>query len=702
MSKVNCLIDTGSQRSYLSGNILKNFNITNLPSSKYLVHSFVDSSYRTFSEISFSIDLRDGGGFFSMPLLIDKDFDLSFKIDGLQTAISNIKSKFRLAPHKHDGDQVRLDGLLGVDAIQFFSQFDLVKCLNGSAFSCESGLIPFGHIDHFLDKNQLDEKYSNETDDACTSTLVNFLVSPVGTFFDPISNSMKDSQVEQNLDNLFSLDSLGLPANSVADDVQISKFEKNIVHKEGKYFIDIPWIPENLAKVPSCFQICKAVLNKVVAKLRSADLYQKYDDVFKQQLCDGILEQVPLDASSKRVFIPHRPVIRSDEQCTTKLRVVLNCSFKLGKLPSLNESAFPGVDLLSSLFILLLKVRSNLFLVMSDIAKAFLMIHLNKDTDKDMFTVLWKNAKDELVAYRYRTLVFGFVSSPFVLNFVIRHHVLKYAEDEITKALLENFYVDNLIYTCNSSDALIEFSKVAFQRMAEGGFKLLSWVSNNPDAQSYFAESGIGTNHDSEFEKILGYRYCPSDDTISLALFKCERPEMVTKRTVLSIFSCVYDPLGLVLPIMTRFKIIMRDIWDKKLDWDVSLPGDIVKSFDKLLTDVANLSQLKFPRMAFNSESPCSLIIFCDAAKHAYGFTCYVYDEISHKSNLLFAKCKSSPLKTKTIPTLELLSVYLSMKCLLSMLNVLCRNLQSIFVCIDAQIVMSWILSQSVRNKKTT
>ena len=103
---------------------------------------------------------------------------------------------------------------------------------------------------------------------------------------------------------------------------------------------------------------------------------------------------------SDHIFIPHRHVIRTDEQCTTKLRVVLNCSLKTKNSPSLNESCYIGKNLLNDLLTLLLKIRAETFLVMADIRKAFLMIYLSDVSDRNKFTVLWRTKTGDLRVFR--------------------------------------------------------------------------------------------------------------------------------------------------------------------------------------------------------------------------------------------------------------------------------------------------------------
>ena len=70
--------------------------------------------------------------------------------------------------------------------------------------------------------------------------------------------------------------------------------------------------------------------------------------------------------------------------------------------------------------------------------------------------------------------------------------------------------------------------------------------------------------------KLLGLPWDKVQDTLRV-VFPAETAEL-TKRGVLANLAKVYDPLGLVLPVMLEGKLKYREICNQKLAWDALLP----------------------------------------------------------------------------------------------------------------------------------
>ena len=86
-----------------------------------------------------------------------------------------------------------------------------------------------------------------------------------------------------------------------------------------------------------------------------------------------------------------------------------------------------------------------------------------------------------------------------------------------------------------------------------------------------------------------------------------------------------------------------------------------------------------------------------DTSLDAYIFV--VYGVQNTKSSILFSKAKEAPMKSKTLHTLELLGVYLAVKCLPTLLKAYSHNKIDNIYSVDAQVVLSWILSDNIKTK---
>ena len=526
--------------------------------------------------------------------------------------------------------------------------------------------------------------------------IVNFAVNPVGYQFDPLQEIFANSNVEYGLDNFYSLESIGIQdEDGVAyENDQVDSFKKSISYKDGHYHVKLPWKSDLVKKVPSNLKISLAVAERVYDKLENKGIVEKYEEVFNEQEALGIIEPVE-KRTPGQIFIPHRPVIKMDDLTTTKIRPVFNCSLKVGKNPSLNEAAFPGIDLMNNLLALLLYFRTNNFVLLADIMKAFLQIRLSDEKDKNRFC-FFRKIDGRYVPYRYNTIIFGFVSSPFILNYIVQYHLMVNPHFEVASLIKDKFYVDNLIYTSNNFDELPSKVQEINEVMLSGGLPLREWTCNYKSVLSSLKDDEICKKHE---VKVLGYLYNKDEDTLRLKNASLD-PNASTKRQILSSLSSVFDPLGIFAPVLLQGKLMIREMCQKLVDWDQKLDKDLLSRWVKLCKTFKEVSNVSFARRVFNSDNPIKLYVFADASKEAYG--CAIYVVQGQRSSLLFSKVKVSPIKERTLPTLELLAAQLSLKCLSTIFdNDLIPEtlLESIVLFLDSQVALSWILGNKAPKK---
>ena len=717
---VRCLLDTGSQRSYLSWEIATCIRGGKEPPGvEYDLTTFLGSDNRCLGECAFYISIP-GRKKQMFAVLSHPEFKVKMRVSQLDLAFRNMLAEgYHLAEPSLSsaGEVVSLDGLLGVDVLQFFPQFRLVQCMLGAAWETPCGLVPFGSVVHFLRPDQVvpisEQEVSYQQpislrqdsplcEEDRTSTFVNMILSPEKSYAAPLDALLPDNNVEQGLERMFDLDSFGCTdlSEDVSDydRVKISQFKDGISFQDGKYHVCIPWKEEIIDKVPSNHRVALAVLKRVVKKLQDNGLFSAYQEVFYQQLQEGIIERIQVSYRDldNFVWIPHRPVIKADTQVTTKIRPVFNCSLKVDGAPSLNEAAYAGINLMGDIVKLSLYFRSNKKVLISDIKQAFLQIRLSREEDKNKFCFFMQEG-EQIVAYRYCSILFGFNASPFILNFVLKHHAELFPEDEAAFFLKSNFYVDNLIVTGNSSDELKPIYQQSVDRMKEGGFCLRSWNSNCEELQRMMRDDNNFVSHEEEFEKVLGFRYFIGSDSIRLSELSLDASAN-TKRSILSQVSKVFDPLGLMSPVSVGGKTLIRDLWIAQLDWDQVVPEEFVKAWSLLCIDLSALSSIDIPRACLYQEAENHIFVFSDASKSCYGFA--VYCVTNGRASLLFAKARVAPIKKRTLPMLELMGAHLALKSLPMILEAFpAIKFLSLTLAVDSQIVLQWILADTVNTK---
>ena len=53
-----------------------------------------------------------------------------------------------------------------------------------------------------------------------------------------------------------------------------------------------------------------------------------------------------------------------------------------------------------------------------------------------------------------------------------------------------------------------------------------------------------------------------------------------TKRGILSTVSSIFDPLGLIAPVIVNIELLVQELWRKELDWDTKIPDDLLRQWN--------------------------------------------------------------------------------------------------------------------------
>ena len=164
--------------------------------------------------------------------------------------------------------------------------------------------------------------------------------------------------------------------------------------------------------------------------------------------------------------------------------------------------------------------------------------------------------------------------------------------------------------------------------MAKGGFCLRKWTSNKLEVLQGLEPDQIGTQSAIQFGKdetikALGISWEPEVDIfrVETALRPSHGP--ITKRTILSGISQLFDPLGIVSPVVIRAKMLMQLLWLQPCGWDDAVSESIADKWNSYTKQLPKLSDFHVPRYALLPNATIQLHTFSDASEAAYGACTY-------------------------------------------------------------------------------
>ncbi|GBM50957.1 hypothetical protein AVEN_114610-1 [Araneus ventricosus] len=260
--------------------------------------------------------------------------------------------------------------------------------------------------------------------------------------------------------------------------------------------------------------------------------------------------------------------------------------------------------------------------------------------------------ENEQIVYRHSRLVFGVLSSPFLLAAALSHlleHVP--AEDSVIADKLKlSFFVDNCVARMSDVTQQEEFILIAKEILSRGCFNLRNWESN---VECKYISKNTGTT------KLLGILWDLDKDVLkcNACVEDLKTDSNITKIFISAAVQRIFDSLGILCSATLPPKILLQNTWKLKLSWDSPLPDDIVKPFLKWWVEADKLSYIEIPRNLEINDT-MQMHIFVDACKEAYATCVFLRSETSQgvKDVLVIAKSRVTPLKQVTIPRLELMA----------------------------------------------
>ncbi|XP_062550776.1 uncharacterized protein LOC134215654 [Armigeres subalbatus] len=244
-----------------------------------------------------------------------------------------------------------------------------------------------------------------------------------------------------------------------------------------------------------------------------------------------------------------------------------------------------------------------------------------------------------------------------------------------------------------------------------GGFHLRKWASNSatvleevPDEDREVKISIV--DNGSSTIKALGMQWQPCSDELHFT-YQLNEILQPTKRIILSQIASLFDPLGLLSPIIVKAKLVMQRMWELKVAWDANPPGELINDWLILVQKFSLLNSFQIPRNVIDMRNWTRLYLhgYCDASEVAMGACVYIRavdDDGNTSSHLLCAKSKLAPIgngKTTT-PRLELCAAVILARLISNVKDALSTTtFYEIRAFSDSKVVLAWLAGGAARWK---
>ena len=685
------LFDSGSERTYISEELAKKLQLKPLKSETLTVMTFGSTTPININSSSVEIGIKQKNG-----EIFNIKANVIPKITGKiqRSSIGVIQGKKIQSERTELGDTLpnktevsNLELLIGND---YYS--DLISCrkkqIAPGLYLLESvlGWILSGRIQ------------SGEVNQSFLSMM---------TINDLSAEPCIFSNVDTEVEDFWKLETIGISDFSTCseDERAVQSFNSTIKYTGRRYEVTWPWKEEH-PNLPDNYQLAKGRLKTNVRRLQqNPEELRKYDTIIRGQMEKGIVEKLNNETETGLIqhYIPHHAVITPDKT-TTKMRIVYDASAKQNRgSASLNECLYRGPILLEDMCSLLFRFRTNKIAILADIEKAFLQVGLQqgeRDVTRFLWLKNWENppTDDNIEVMRFTRVPFGVISSPFLLASTINHHLTAKGTDNARK-IMSQLYVDNLITGTETEEEATNLYREAKRIFGEMAMNLREWGSNS---EQFIKSVRDEDKMEGYKTKVLGIQWDMIDDNMYINHSNKTNETTTTKRKILKTIAQIFDPLGYLSPVTLQAKLLLQEIWNKKLDWDEEIEKEDQRKWVNILENLNGISEIKIPR--YIEKDDYELLCFCDASKYAYATVIYLKSNLG--TNLVFAKSRMAPKRHNGIPRLELLAVVIGIRSLKFVETGMKLKNISKTLWTDSQCVLHWIrskrqLSTFVQNRIT-
>ncbi|XP_075167990.1 uncharacterized protein LOC142241581 [Haematobia irritans] len=530
----------------------------------------------------------------------------------------------------------------------------------------------------------------------------------------------KDDSLHQLVVDFFNVESIGVrstPTIVSNDDARATKILENTTKRVGNHFqTGLLWKGDDVI-MPNSYDMSLKRLQSMERKMiRDYNFSVAYKEIIASYIKKGYVRKLSneekLKSDPKKWYLPHFAVTNPNKP--GKIRLVFDAAAQVDGV-SLNSNLLKGPQDIELLSNILFNFRRGKIAVCADIREMFHQVFVQPE-DRISQRFLWRNGDQNKTPDEYEMVVmtFGAACSPCCARFVLKKNAFENTHCDIRSidAIIKHHYIDDYVDSFDSEDEAIQISTEVRNIHASGGFELRGFASNSENVST--AMGGYVENKemlsDIVSEKVLGVFWeCSSDNfRFKTKFHRIDDAVMLgkripTKRELLSIIMSTFDPIGFLACFIVGGKLILREVWRRDCKWDEQIPQDVANSWELWRKQLVAVADFIIPRCYFplGMPSEITLHIFVDASEYAFAAVAYWRYKLNGETHLSFitSKTKCAPLKTVSIPRLELQAAVLGTRLLQIILSGHRFSPKSFTLWSDSKTVIKWIGSQHRRYK---
>ncbi|XP_076391767.1 uncharacterized protein LOC143265171 [Megachile rotundata] len=546
----------------------------------------------------------------------------------------------------------------------------------------------------------------------CQKTQLGWIIGGTFSWADRESQGAKachlitQVDLQSQLEKFWSIEEIGPGETKFIDDCELHFQQTTRQDIDGRYIVSIPF-KENINQLGDSRQQAERRLYALERKLvRNPQLKQKYVEFLKEYETLGHMTPIVQSSETTQLqyYLPHHAVTKIDST-TTKVRVVFDGSAKSSSGLSLNDTQLIGPTVQNDLMSILIRFRYHKYVISADIEKMYRQV-LIEPSQRKFQKILWRSdPQSPIQEFELNTITYGTASTPFLATRVLREIGLKCADSfpEISRIIINDFYVDDLLTGAQTSTELNKLKSDITKILLQSGMHLRKWATNCPEIESI-----IHNNQEIVIEKdpkTLGLLWSPKTDQLNFRI-KFNDSSRITKRVILSEIAQLFDPLGLLGPLIVTAKLILQRLWQIQAGWDESISQDLRTQWLQYRDDIAQIQTIRIPRCTISNRLDTNIKIelhgFSDASERAYRACVYLRSRDTAgqwTTALLCAKSRVAPLKAVSLPRLELCGALLLAQ-LVKKIRIALSLVELIeHLWTDSTITLAWLRSTPTRWK---